>query len=159
MNWFFWICGILGALSCVSAGKIVRDTRLFLEHSEQATATVIEYEQYESEYDDGTDTIMYRLRLRMDLDGRKPLETVEEMGTSWQPYPVGTVLRVRFDPAKPEDFRVDATRRLYVQPKILFIFGVTLLMITFLFGVMGGKGDEVVRLPGGGSPEDLRSSS
>jgi len=143
-----WVCVIVGILGFVAAFRLADRNRGFDIRSVPATATVLPYETRLEVNTDNYPISIYHLVLQMELDGRRRFATVADVGTNWQPFPVGAVLRVRYDPMNPEDFRLDIGSRPDVRARAVALFSITCLLIALMFGQPSREGDEIISTPG-----------
>lgn len=149
MNAFGWSCLVLGVLGLISTLRTMEQHREFRSQSVPATATVMPYEtRVQRAYDNPHDITMYHLTMRMELPGRGSFNTVEDIGTSWIPYPVGTVLRVHYKRVNPLDFRLDKRSGRDFQVRFMGLFSITCILIAMLFGIPMKENDEIVSMPG-----------
>lgn len=145
MHWFLIIFGLIGLGLIVGAGVMYYRTQQFIAGAKQATAIVTGYNEHWSSNDDGGSTLMYTPILRLELPGSAPIEKESGGGsTSWKPYKTGSVLRVLYDPDKPEDFRIASTGNLYMGTLICALIGFVFLAFTLVFGFLFGQDKSVV---------------
>jgi hypothetical protein len=140
--WFLWIFPIVGLGLLVGAGSMVLNTIKFLKQGHHGVAQVVGYSA--SSDSDGT---TYAPQLRL-IDPPLMIERTDSVSSSERKWRVGTKLKVKFDPAKPEDFRINSPDDILMGPAIMGVIGSVFLImgLVFLF-LFSGPRDEVLWEP------------
>ncbi|MCC7479359.1 DUF3592 domain-containing protein [bacterium] len=141
--WFIWIFPIVGLGLLVGAGFMVWNTVKFLQRGVPGVAQVVGYTA--SSDSDGGTTWAPQLRL---IEPPLGLEQTSDVSSSERKWKIGTKLKVKFDPEKPADFRINSPDDILMGPAIMGVIGAVFLIMGLVFVFLfNGPRDEVIWEP------------
>lgn len=76
--------------------------------------------------------------VRFELPDGRPVQFEDPLGTSWEPYPIGEIVPVKYDPANPQDARLATSSfRLGGGTAVFALFGGAFAAIGLVSIVLG----------------------
>lgn len=139
---WLWIFPLVGAVLVAVALGMVFNTIRFLKRGQPGVAQVVGYT--ENSDSDGT-TWDPQLRL---IEPPLGVEHGTGVSSSDRKWKIGTKLRVKFDPLKPADFRIDSVDDILIGPAIVGVIGAVFLIMGLVFVfIFNGPRDEVLWEP------------
>ena len=125
MKLFAWIMGLVGAALLIGGGWLLVDTRQFVVRAEAAQGTVIELIRTRGR-DGGA---MFKPLVRYETATGITVAFSTSAASRPAAYDVGEVVTVLYDPARPDDARLQGSFALWGVPTVVVGVGVVLFMI------------------------------
>ena len=95
--------GLLLAGHLIGAAR----TRRFLRNGADAQGVVVDLNRYVTRGSDGRSARSVQPGVAFDLPDGRQVTFEDALGTSWEPYELGAVVPVKYDPGDPEDARIE----------------------------------------------------
>lgn len=113
-------------------------TRRFLRNGADAQGVVVDLNRYVTRGSDGRSARSVQPVVAFDLPDGRQVTFEDALGTSWEPYELGAVVPVKYDPGDPEDARiVDSSFRASGGNAVFLLFGGAFSLIGLLCVVLG----------------------
>ena len=110
----------------------------FLRNGADAQGVVVDLNRYVTRGSDGTSARSVQPVVAFDLPDGRQVTFEDALGTSWEPYELGAVVPVKYDPGDPEDARiVDSSFRASGGNAVFLLFGGAFSLIGLLCVVFG----------------------
>jgi len=129
-----WLFPLLGAALLVAAACLVVATISFKAHAQTTTGTVVGYYRRISAGHHGGLRHTAEPIIRFSV-GDKVIEQRSGVASSPPQFSVGAQVKVLYNPARPEDFKLDSPLDLYLLPGILGFIGVIFLGVGLTVGL------------------------
>jgi len=117
------IFAIIGALFAGVGYWMAFDAVKFDQRAYEVTGEVVSIKELHSTDSDGRDSVTYKPTiLYKSIDGRS-YEAETHMSSSEYDYAVGAIVDIKYDPANPDEVRINSLISLYIFPAIFSILG------------------------------------
>ena len=146
--WWIWLFPLVGVgLLAGALWQVVLANR-FKATAHPAIGEVVSYVEYDSTDSDGRTSHMYDPVIRFTTADERVIEQRSGMGSSPRPYNVGQRLKVLYDPAKPEEYKINSPFQIYFVAGVLGFIGIIFVIVGLVVGfALAGPHPELVDTP------------
>lgn len=110
---------VIGIGLIIGGWIMLQHTREFIDHSVLTTGRIVDY--IVDRDDDGT---FYKPVVQFTTADGKEVEYQSSSGATYKTQPVGSSVRIHYDPANPQHAAIDSFLDIWFAPVILFVIGV-----------------------------------